>query len=169
MNERQIKVLKTGRKEALSSYMASHPDDFQNILSIALADDISFAWRAAWLISSHTKKNDERIAPHIKSIINAIPGKKDGHQRELLRIIMRMELEEDVEGLLFDICISLWEDINKDPSIRITAFKLIMKTIKKYPELFEEIKFLTDDHYLEPLSPGIKKSVLKSLHLFNSK
>ena len=35
--------------------------------------------------------------------------------------------------------------------------------VKKYPELSSEISFLTEDHYLETLSPAIRRGVQKSV------
>jgi hypothetical protein len=74
-----------------------------------------------------------------------------------------MELTEDHEGILFNICMNLWEQIDKKPSIRFTALKFIVKIAEKHPELSDEITFLTQNHYLESLSPGIKHSVFKMM------
>jgi hypothetical protein len=45
--------------------------------------------------------------------------------------------------------------------VRITALKFILKVANKHPDLLEEIVFLTQDHYLESLSPGVKRSIEK--------
>ena len=108
-------------------------------------------------------ENDERIQKRIPDLIAAVEGKKDGHQRELLKILYLMELTEEHEGLLFSICSDIWEKIGKNPSVRFTAFQFIIKIAKNYPELFNEIEFLMQDHYVESLSPGIRRSLLRRL------
>jgi hypothetical protein len=108
--------------------------------------------------------NDKRIKKYIKPILTSIKSKKDGHQRELLKILYRMELTDKGEGIIFDICIRLWEQISKDPSVRITALKFIIKIAKEHPELLNEIKVLMQDHYLNPLSPGVKKAVKRMMN-----
>ena len=75
-----------------------------------------------------------------------------------------MELNDEQEGRLFDICVSLWEKIGKVPSIRYTAFRFIIQTAKKYPELSSEINYLTEDQFLETLSPGVKRGVAKMIN-----
>ncbi|MFC2103688.1 hypothetical protein ACFLSS_04585, partial [Bacteroidota bacterium] len=95
--------------------------------------------------------------------------KDDGHQRELLKILLLMELDEEYEGILFDVSMNLWESINKKPSVRFTAFKFIVKTAKKYPEIAKEISFLTQNHYLESLSPGVKHSISRMIKEFEQK
>ncbi len=78
-----------------------------------------------------------------------------------------MELNDDQEGQLFDICMNLWEQTEKVPSIRYTAIKFILKCAKKHPELENEISFLFQDHYLQSLSPGIKHSINKMMNKLN--
>lgn len=75
-----------------------------------------------------------------------------------------MELDEKYEGVLFDICMGIWEQINKAPSVRINALKLIIKIANKHPELKQEISLLVQDHYLTSLSHGARRSALKLLH-----
>ncbi|NLT49917.1 MAG: hypothetical protein GXX85_03245 [Ignavibacteria bacterium] len=91
--------------------------------------------------------------------LSTLKNKKDGHQREILKILCLMDLEDKYEGSLFDLCINLWKDINKNSSVRVTAFKFLIKIAVKYPELRSEIIYLANENYLETLSPGIKNSV----------
>ena len=92
-------------------------------------------------------------------IIDVLPQKHDGHQRELLKILSRMEILEEYEGILFDHCVRIWEGIHKRPSIRYTAYCTMLRIMKKYPELSHEIDYYSQDHYLESLSPGIKNAI----------
>ena len=95
---------------------------------MANADDMNRsmrnAWRIAWEIGHKITKNDEYIKPHIDAIITALNCKKDGHQRELLKILEKMDLNEIQEGLLFNECIIIWKKTDKIPSVRIKAFQI---------------------------------------------
>ncbi len=152
-------ILTTHYKEGMIEFLASHPEHFTEAIELAVSDKQPYSWRAAWLLWSCMKENDERIIPYIDQIINSILSKEDGHRRELIKILTVMELNEEQEGLLFNICMDLWEKINSRPSVRYMAFKFIINTAKKHPDLGNEISFITQDHYMEPLSPGIKRSV----------
>ena len=158
-------ILKTERKEGLLAYLDNNPDEFEQIINIAMSGDHEYGWKASWLISSYLRKTKDylRVSKFVKNIIASINGKKDGHQRELLRIILQLRLDEKMEATLFDHCILIWKTPEKSPSVRITAFKAILNIVRKYPELSEEILFLTENHYLDSLSPGIKRSVQKSI------
>ncbi|NJB82450.1 hypothetical protein [Wenyingzhuangia aestuarii] len=128
-------------------------------IQVALSNKQPHAWRATWILTHCTKKDDDRIHPYIDEFIKAIDQKKDGHQREILKILDKMSLDEEQEGRLFDICMNLWENIAKAPALRYMAFKQIHKTYQKYPELNGELEFISQEHYLESLSPGIKKII----------
>ena len=148
-------------KDEMISFMENHPEYFEEAIELAIADKQPYSWRAAWLLWSCMEENDERIKKYIKKIVDTLETKDDGHQRELLKILLQMELKDEYEGKLFNLCMNIWEQINKTPSVRINALKFIIKIAKKHPELSQEITFLTQDHYLESLSPGVKHSVSK--------
>jgi len=48
------------------SYLKSHPDDFEEIIKLAIVDKQPYSWRAAWLLWSCMDKNDQRIHKYIK-------------------------------------------------------------------------------------------------------
>ena len=155
--------LMTLYKDEMISFLKSNPEYFEEAIQLAISDKQPYSWRAAFSLWGTIEENDKRIKKHIESIVNCIQEKEDGHQRELLKILYKMEISEKYEGKIFDICMNLWEQISKNPSVRMTAFKFILKISKKHPELLEEISFLTQEQYLESLSPGVKRSIEKMM------
>ena len=159
-------ILMTSYKDGMISFMNSHPEVYEEAIELAVSDKQPYSWRAAWLLWSCMNENDKRIQGQIKNIVNSIAAKNDGHQRELIKILLQMELSKDDEGILFNTCMNLWEQIDKKPSVRLTAFKFIVKIAKKYPELSDEITLLTQNHYLESLSSGVRYSISKMIKEF---
>ncbi len=135
-------------------------DLFNELVQLAIGSIEKYSWRAAWLLCSCMNAGDVRVQKYTADIIQVIPHRKDGHQRELLHVLNKLGVNEDTEGQLFDLCLSLWEQINKKPSVRYTAFRIILDIVKKYPEMSKEISFLMQPQYLETLSPGIKRAAL---------
>ena len=154
-------ILTNEYKDGMISFMDAHPEVFKEAIELAISNKQPYSWRAAWLLWSCMDENDLRIRGYIQNIIDSLPEKKDGHQRELLKILLVMDLDEEQEGFLFDVCITIWEQINKKPSVRFTAFKFIIKIAKKHPDLFYEIAFLTQSQYLDSVSPGLKESIFR--------
>lgn len=150
-------------KDEMISFLDTHPEYFDEAFALAISDKQPFAWRAAWLLWSCLAENDEKIKKHINKIIKSIKSKKDGHQRELLKILSLTKLNSKHEGIVFNLCMDLWEQLGKDSSVRYHAIKFLIKIIEKHPELKEEVSFLTQEQYLEPLSPGVKRAVDKMI------
>lgn len=162
------KVLMSFYKEGMISFLTNQPEAFDEAVELAISDKQPYAWRSAWLLWSCMEYNDRRIKKHLSRIVNSVKSKNDGHQRELIKILSQMELSPKHEGVLFDICLNVWEQISKSPSVRMTAIKFIIKIVKKYPELEREVPFLVQDHFLESLSPGVKRSISKMIKEFDS-
>lgn len=156
--------LLTSNKNEMISFINSHPEYFDEAIELAVSEKQPYAWRAAFLLWSVINENDERVQKYIKRIVKAVRGKSDGHQRELLKILLMMELDEKYEGVLFDICMNVWERIDKSPSVRVNALKMIIKIADKHQDLKKEIFYLTQDHYLQSLSPGVTHSVKKLMN-----
>ena len=145
----------------VKAILNSNQSNFNNMVALAINNEKDYSWRAAWLLSGILSNDDERLSPFILKIIKSIPGKKSGHQRELLKIVSKFKLSQKQEGYLLDICINLWKDINLKSGTRYYAMLLILKLSQRYPDIINEISYLLEDYYTNTLSPGIKCNVLK--------
>jgi hypothetical protein len=143
------------------TYVKSHPEDFEELITLAMGDKPIYSWRASWLLWSVIEKNDPRVRKHTEKIIELLPAKPDNQLRELMKTLQVMEISEDYEGILFDICLTTWESTDKQPSVRSNAFKLMAGIVKNHPELAKELFYVTSPHYLDSLSPGVKRSITK--------
>lgn len=153
-------------KDNFLKVLKKHPEYYTELLDTSLGDQYPQSWRAAWLIGHTMKKNDNRVRPYISRLIQSIPTKEQGHQRQILIILLKMDLDEDEEGILLDECLKIWESIAKISSTRITAFKFFLKMVNKYPELKSEIGVLTEKHYTETLTPGMQRMLNKLIARF---
>jgi hypothetical protein len=150
-------------KAEMVSYLEANPAEFEQAIKLAIEDVPRYSWRATWLLWSCMVDNDSRVSAYLKEIIDRLPGKCDNHQRELLKILQRMELTEECEGQLFDISFKIWENTGNQQSVRYNALKLILKIVEKHPDLSNEVVFLTESKYLETLSEGVKKSIARMI------
>jgi len=156
-------TLTTCCKADMISYMATHPEDFEEAISLAISNKQPYSWRSAWLLWSCLEDNDQRIQKHISSIISSLSAKEANQQRELIKILLLMDLKEEDEGFLFDFCATIWRTLSHKPSVRFNAFKMIIKIAKRHPDLRNEIEFLTENEYMDSLSSAAQKSIYKML------
>lgn len=150
-------------KEEVCAYVQNDTTAFKQLIRLALQVKTHNSWRAAWVLNHAMLTNDERLTPYLSKIIEITPQGSHGLQRELLKILLKLSPSEDQEGLVFDLAVTIWQDISHAPALRVTAFKHIIKIAKKHPDIQNEIPFLTQTHYIDSLSPGIKRSVEKML------
>lgn len=121
------------------------------------------SWIHAWQIN-HVKKTELiKIQKQVDKIISAIDGKNDGHQRELLKVLLKLNLTDDQLSLLWDICLRIWLDIQKQSSVRISAYKILVNAAKKFKPLSDELVRLTEEKHITSLSNGIRNSTYKNL------
>jgi len=153
-------------KDEFVSFLNANPEHFNEAFELALKTENPQSWRAAWVLNHCLDKQDSRSTPFVTRFIDHIKSVPDGHQRELLKLLEHAGISDDLEGKLFDITVTLWKDVSKTPSVRIVAFRTLLKIASKYPELKSEIEFLTQNQYIESLSPGIKNSMQKQLKKF---
>lgn len=162
--------LLTCHKADLILFLKENPQSFHELSALAFERNNQYSWRAAWLTWSCMNRNDPRIKPYLQTLLEILPNRKSNIQREWLMILHRMELNEEQNGILFDHCQKIWKQTDLQPSVRVNAFKIIAKIADQHPELKNELLFLTQPQYLEPLSKGVKWSVEKRIKtLFEKK
>ena len=162
-------VTEIHQKDTLIEYLQNHPEEFDGTVKLGYDTKDPKAWRACWIIFHCMHKNDDRVRPHLYGMIKALGQLKDGHQRELMKVLNKMTLDDDLEGRLFDVAMNMWESVKKQPSVRHTALKIILRVIKKYPELWTDLKYVLGDEYLESLSPGIRHILEREIKELESK
>jgi hypothetical protein len=106
-------TLTNSYKADMISYLASHQEDFEELIKLAISDKQPYSWRAAWLLWSCMEENDHRIRRYLKRIIDTLSTKNDEQQRELLIMLQKMEINDELEGSLFNHCVSIWEKTGK--------------------------------------------------------
>ncbi|MCC5022706.1 MAG: hypothetical protein J6386_07875 [Candidatus Synoicihabitans palmerolidicus] len=129
------RVLVDAYKAEMVAYIGAHPEAMEEAIGLAVTDRQPYAWRSAWLLESCMQDNDSRVRTAVDNLLAALPTKADGHQRELIKILSRMDLRDDQEGTFFNLVVGLWEDVHKKPAVRCVALKFILKMVEKYPDL----------------------------------
>lgn len=156
-------ILTNSNKADMIAYMASHPEEFEGLVELTLDYRHRCSWRASWLLWSCMEWNDPRIGKYQEVIIGNLLKVADNQQRELLQVILRMEIANDLQGRLFDICTKIWKATDKKPSVRHSSFRVLSKIAHDHEGLQNELKILSEDEYLETLSSTVRKSINKLL------
>ena len=153
----KVSELRIGPKH-LTLELSSNPDLVRAYIKYAISQK-KHAWRASWVLSHYSEENNLILQKHTSQFIESLKIiEVNGHIRENLKIIYNLELTEDQTGEVFDICLNLFEDNRKQPSVRMIAFNFLYRVAKDYPELHNEILIIFEN-IKEYLSPGIRNSM----------
>lgn len=161
MNAELANALITMHKSDLLDFMGLHPHTISQALQIALSDQQDYAWRAAWVLGCCMVNNDERVQPFVGQMVEALEAKPEGYTRELLKVLMKLDLPEYHQGKVFDICSAIWLNPRKSVGLRVVALKMLASIAKRQPEILPELITMLDDVFVESLSRGAIVSVLR--------
>lgn len=157
------RVILTSYKKDVISFVLSEQDRFDELVHLTLSNKQPVSWRANSVLNYLTKKNDIRLQGKLNKILELLPQSNDSNRRELLKLLMKMEVPERMQAKFIDICIDLWTDVEIKPSVRFFAFRILIDFAKQYPELSHELMPLTKDRYMDSLSDGIRRSLEKRI------
>lgn len=167
LTDQVTEVITTRRKPEMVRWIRRHPDSFPVLIALTFSSDRHLAWRAAWVLWDAMEPNDQRLTPVLKKVAGLLLSFPDNLLREWLMVFQRLDLPERLEGQVFDSCLTVWEDIDKQPSVRLNALKLILQMTVRYPELATELTPVFEDRYLETLTPVARRSFNLMHHQFN--
>ncbi|MCF8378837.1 MAG: hypothetical protein K9H49_04620 [Bacteroidales bacterium] len=141
-------------------------EKFAVLMNIYLDGEDPFPQKAAWVAEIVSSIYPELIQPYLKQIVKKLPGfTHPGSRRNALKILMRTEIPEKLQGPLIDICFQ-WLSGNDQPvAIKVYAMQIIENHLKLYPELAYELREVIEDQW-ERNSVGFKsrgRMVLRGL------
>jgi hypothetical protein len=143
--------------------MNSNNVEFEDLISKAISTGKK-NWRYAWKLNQLSKEKIDSISWDLEVIIDSLDCKKDGHQRELLKLLLKLKIKKNLTTKLWDCCLKIWLNINKQSSVRIKAFEHLVNISIEYPDLKNEIFLLTKNEHIDILSKGIRISTYKKLN-----
>lgn len=133
---------------------------FSLALDDALTEESAKAWRALWFINQIVSPAlAEELYKVYDRLIIRLENEDPSLQRELLKLLQKLDLAEKWESYLFNQSQKIWEKLSNIPSTRVQALYCMLKIAGIYPELKTEIALYNESSYLEDLSPGIKRQV----------
>ncbi|HAY71423.1 MAG TPA: hypothetical protein DCX89_05990 [Saprospirales bacterium] len=99
------------------------------------------AQRAAFTVSLIGQKHPELFNKHIHSMyLKLNEPVHDAVIRCILQIFQELEFPEDLEGMIFDNCMSFLISPKYPAAFRVYAMNILVNFCEKYPELKTELK-----------------------------
>lgn len=102
--------------------------------------EVTPSMKASWILGTVTgidKRFATRYANRLVALLkNATVG---GVQRELLKSLYKVDINNESEGILVNTCFQLLQDNQSDLAVKYYCVKVIQRMLKRYPDLKGEL------------------------------
>lgn len=168
MNLRDQILLEHSKANVLhiAQWIGNNPKRYAQLATIFLEGDYRVSQRAAWILSHSADQHPLLILPHLKKFLAfAVNPPHVAVKRNVLRVMTLIDIPEDLEGEVYDLCFGIVQNHEEDIGVRAYAISIIGAIALKYEELKSEVRALLIS-FQEHASPALRsrsKKVLKEL------
>ena len=166
MDIHDILLLPQSKENALKLYQEAieSNDQFLILMDYFFGDDMRGCQKASWTVGKIGELHPELILPFIpKMIANLQYPLHDAFVRNTVRAWQYMEIPEEYEGQIYDICFDYISNPEYPNSIRAFSMQVCFNIAKAYPELLEELALQLKGCAKEPRK-GVQSRANKILH-----
>lgn len=167
LEEELLKEHSKAQGTKIANYAIIDKNRFDDLMQIFFSSDYRLNQRAAFAINICYDKKPDIITPYLEKLVKNLKrkGLHDAVKRNTVRILQFIELNEDLQGEIYDICFNYLT--SKDEPIAVKAFsmRVLANVCQNYPELKNELIPIIED-MIPHGSSGIKnrgKKILKEL------
>lgn len=147
-------------KEEIVKYLQDN-NLWNELPKLLFNEDSHLSWRATWLLSLADQTILQPLNLNAHQLIKHGEKCPSPQKREILRLLEKLVIPEDLLGVYFNWALQLWTDLRNKSSIRVVALKALARIGNTYPELNEELLEGNTPELLDPLTPAIKKQAEK--------
>lgn len=158
---------KEGEKKVYQ-YILDHPEDMEALFNLYLSEDLRICQRASAPLTLIAQKHPHLFKPFHSQLMQHIKNPPmDAALRNGLRFLQFFNIDESLEGELFDFCYSLMSDPKRPTGIRAFASYSLRNIGIKHPDLRPELIALFEewkDHGTTGFKFRMRQCIRKLLH-----
>jgi hypothetical protein len=139
------------------------------LMEIFMGNEYRLTQRSAWAVRYVGENAPELIAPWLPKIAARLrqPGIHDAVKRNALNIFEPLEIPDNLQDELADLCFGYLADPKEALAIRCASMTILEKICRKIPELKPELRLLIEEYY-EGGTAGFKSRAKKILKMISS-
>lgn len=129
-------------------WIGASQDRFDELIHLFLHDEYRIVQRAAWPLSyciiAYPSLIDKHFGRLIKNLHQPLP---DAVKRNTVRLLQQLQIPEELEGEIMDICFNYIASPEEAAAIKAFALTILQNLSKKYPEILPEIKLIIEERW----------------------
>ncbi len=147
----------------IANTVIANPEKLDELMDCFFHENIRICQRAAWPVGIIGKTETHLLYPYVERLLTAIESPiHDALVRNTVRTFQFMDFPEDLEGRVFDTCLTLLMDIDQAVAIRVFSMTVCTNICVKYPELAIELIPVLEEQ-IPHGSTGFKNRGMKML------
>lgn len=164
LEERQSKAITND----IVNFVVKHPDSLNELMNLFLFGELRISQRASWPVGDLGVKDPHLFEPYIESIVKNMHNPvHDAVLRNSLRILGSIEIPEELQGEVYELCFNFLLDLKFPIAIRVFSMTVLSNIAKNFPELKEELISVIEEHYPHG-SAGFKSRARKCLKILRA-
>ena len=139
----------------ISAYIGNDPERFKELVDLLIDGDVKMVQRASYAMSHCTDRFPWLAQPHLPRLIAF--AKSPPHvsgKRNVTRLLQDCAMDEEVEGLAYELCWELARSPKEDIAVRACSLTVLGRIAMKYPELRTEVLGVAKD-FMQTDSAGL--------------
>lgn len=138
------------------------------LVHLVVSNQTLLSQRAAWPLSYVVGKNPHLIHPHLPALLGLLdqPKVHDAVIRNIFKLLEHVEIPENMEAQAVDAAIRFIKNPGTAIAIKAFAITFLGNICRKYPDLINEIRLLTEEQGLTD-SPAIRVRIRRLLKILD--
>lgn len=156
-------------RDEMVDYVGNSATRMKALMHFFFHDEWRYNQRASWAVMHVTIKQPQLAEPYYKRLAeNLNEPKHDAVVRNTLRIFQDNDIPESIEGELMDKCFGYLIDTKVANAVRVFSMTVLLKIVRKYPELAFELRETLEDQLTYEVSAAFKSRGQKTLKALKS-
>ncbi|AEV31700.1 hypothetical protein Oweho_0686 [Owenweeksia hongkongensis DSM 17368] len=148
---------------SIATFLVEHPENLNSYLQLIETSEAGTSQRAAWALGHAGVMDKTLLIAYLPNLIRLLEKPRhDSVARNIYRILQFLDIPENFEGIIYDLCIRDLLDPKQPIAVKCFGMTTAFNICKKHVELQPELKIVIEEN-LEDASAGYKSRARKIL------
>lgn len=155
-------------RDEMISYVGDSQKRMDELLNFFFHEEWRYNQKASWPLGVIGETKPYLLIPHLPRLLENLRSKpKDAVIRNTVRTFQFLDIPEEFEGKVYDICMDYLIDLKQAIAIRVFAMNTLANIAEKHEALQEELLEVIKEYY-DIGSAGYKSRAKKIIKRFES-
>lgn len=173
LREQLLKVNSKANCKVILKWVGTNPDRYKELIDLFLENEYRISQRAAMVVGDLHRVYPFMIIPYLPRVVKNLRNASitDAVKRNSVRILQEIDVPDDLQGDVLDICFTWLADPKMPVAVRAFSMTVCWNICQKIPELMPELRMTIED-WIDQGTPGFKSrgnKILKAMTAYEQR